>query len=162
LLRRTRLLLSQCDDNPPPLHEGIEQGHISLALLVIEQVASLGRPNGVLEKRNEQGETVLLVGARCKAWEVVEMIAKKRSDLVTDKDMDGNNVLHILASVNEDAGAQTIEKLFAIIPQSTQISLLSEQNKAGETAAESAQRQGNTRCSELLTRTVSLKSEEEA
>ncbi|CAF1188012.1 unnamed protein product [Adineta ricciae] len=40
LFRRTRVLLSKCEDSPPPLHVAIERGHISLALTIIEQVAN--------------------------------------------------------------------------------------------------------------------------
>ncbi|UJR25791.1 hypothetical protein I4U23_007141 [Adineta vaga] len=151
LFRRTRVLLSTCDENPPPLHDAIEHGYIPLVSTIIQQVANMREPNNLLEKRNGNGETVLLVGARCNEWQVIELIVKEREDVIEAKDNDGNNMLHLLANVKEDAGAEAIESILAILSEKLKNNLLKQENKMNETPAQSAQLHGNTRCFELLT-----------
>ncbi|CAF1138346.1 unnamed protein product [Adineta ricciae] len=152
LFRRTRVLLSKCVDSPPPLHVAIERGHISLALTIIEQVASMREENDILERRNESGENVLLVGGRCNAWKVIEMLVKMRKDVIERVDNDGNNLLHKVGSVKDDAGAETIKNLFNIMSEEVKTNLLMQMNKNGETPARTAELHENTCCFELLSR----------
>ncbi|CAF1188029.1 unnamed protein product [Adineta ricciae] len=152
LFRRTRVLLSKCEDSPPPLHVAIERGHISLALTIIEQVASMREENNILERRNESGENVLLVGGRCNAWKVIEMLVKMRKDVIERVDNDGNNLLHKIGSVKDDAGAETIKNLFNIMSEEVKTNLLMQMNKNGETPARTAELHENTFCFELLSR----------
>ncbi|UJR25794.1 hypothetical protein I4U23_007144 [Adineta vaga] len=152
LFRRTRVLLSTCDENPPPLHDAIEHGYIPLVSTIIQQVANMREPNNLLEKRNENGETVLLVGARCNEWKVIELIVKEREDVIEAKDNDGNNMLHLLANVKEDAGAETLKNLLEILPIDVKMRLLKEENKKSQVAKDIAQSHENTQCLSLLSK----------
>ncbi|CAF5164192.1 unnamed protein product, partial [Rotaria sp. Silwood1] len=81
LFRRTRILLSKCNESPPPLHDAIQRGHIQIALSLIEQVLDMNPSQGLLEKENENGETPLLIAAKCNQWKLIEPILKNRCDL---------------------------------------------------------------------------------
>ncbi|CAF4091209.1 unnamed protein product, partial [Rotaria sp. Silwood2] len=109
LFRRTRILLSQCDENPPLLNDAIQRGHTQIALALIEQVLDMSSSQGLLEKENENGETPLLIAAKCNQWKLIEPIIKNRSDLVKHKDKNGNNLLHLLANLHDDEGAEVIK-----------------------------------------------------
>jgi ankyrin repeat protein len=150
LFRRTRVLLSKFDENTSPLSDAIERGHIQLALPLIEQVIDMPSPNRLLEKGNANGETPLLIAAKLNHGKIIETILKKRSDLVEQKDKDGNNMFHLLASLSEDKGAERIENILTILPNESKINLLKEKNTKNETPIDIAQSHGNTQCIDLL------------
>lgn len=150
LFRRTRVLLSKFDENTSPLSDAIERGHIQLALPLIEQVIDMPSPNRLLEKGNANGETPLLIAAKLNHGKIIETILKKRSDLVEQKDKDGNNMFHLLANLSEDKGAKTIENILIILPNESKINLLKEKNTKNETPIDIAQSHGNTQCIDLL------------
>jgi ankyrin repeat protein len=150
LFRRTRVLLSKFDENTSPLSDAIERGHIQLALPLIEQVIDMPSPNRLLEKGNANGETPLLIAAKLNHGKLIETILKKRSDLVEQKDKDGNNIFHLLANLSEDKGAETIENILTILPNESKINLLKEKNTKNETPIDIAQSHGNTQCIDLL------------
>ena len=150
LFRRTRVLLSRFDDNSSPLTDAIEHGHVQLALPLIEQVIDMPSPNRLLEKGNENGETPLLIAAKLNHGKIIETILKKRSDLVEQKDKDGNNMFHFLANLREDKGTETIENILTILPNESKIKLFKETNKINQTPLDIAQSHGNTLCVKFL------------
>ncbi|CAF2313016.1 unnamed protein product [Rotaria sp. Silwood2] len=150
LFRRTRMLLSQCDENPPLLNDAIQRGHTQIALALIEQVLDMSSSQGLLEKENENGETPLLIAAKCNQWKLIEPIIKNRSDLVKHKDKNGNNLLHLLANLHDDEGAEVIKNIFKILPNDTKEMLLVGKNKLCQTPIEIAQSHGNTHCIDIL------------
>jgi ankyrin repeat protein len=106
--------------------------------------------NRLLENENENGETPLLVAVKLNEWKLIEAILKSRSDLARKKDKNGNNLFHLLANLSEDKGVETIEKVFAILPNEVKMNLLKEQNKSQQKPMDIAQSQNNTSCLELL------------
>ncbi|CAF4529923.1 unnamed protein product [Rotaria sp. Silwood1] len=150
LFRRTRMLLSTCDENPPPLHDAIQRGHIQIALSLIEQVFDMNPSQGLLEKENENGETPLLIAAKCNQWKLIEPILQNRCDLATQKDKDGNNLLHLLANSNEDESAEIIKNVLRILPNDTKECLLIGKNKLSQTPIEIAQSHDNNQCVDFL------------
>ncbi|CAF3953028.1 unnamed protein product, partial [Rotaria sordida] len=150
LFRRTRILLSKCDENSLPLNDAIQRGHIEIALSLIEQVLDMNSSQGLLEKGNENGETPLLIAAKCNQWKLIEVILKNRSDLVEQKDKNDNNLLHLLANLNEDGGAENIKNIFKILSNDTKQILLIGKNKLSQTPLEIAQSHGNTQCIDML------------
>jgi ankyrin repeat protein len=143
-------LLSDCNENQPTLNDAIEHGHTNLALSLIEQIMDMPPSNGLLEKANENGETPLLVAAKCNQWKLIKPILEKRCELTKQKDKDENNLLHLLANMEEDKGAETIKSILAIISNEMKTELLQEENKTGQTPATVAQSHENTSCFELL------------
>ena len=156
LFRRTRVLLSKFDDNSSPLTDAIEHGHVQLALPLIEQVIDMPSPNRLLEKGNENGETPLLIAAKLNYGKIIETILKKRSDLVEQKDKDGNNMFHFLANLSENKGAETIEHILTILPNDLKTNLLKETNKINQTPLDIAQLHGNTQCIDLLKASIDI------
>jgi ankyrin repeat protein len=150
LFRRTRVLVSKFDENTSPLSDAIERGHVQLALPLIEQVIDMPSPNRLLEKGNANGETPLLIAAKLNHGKLIETILKKRSDLVEQKDKDGNNMFHLLANLSEDKGAETIENILTILPNESKINLLKEKNTKNETPIDIAQSHGNTKFIDLF------------
>ncbi|CAF2888304.1 unnamed protein product [Rotaria sp. Silwood2] len=150
LFRRTRILLSQCDENPPLLNDAIQRGHTQIALALIEQVLDMSSSQGLLEKENENGETPLLIAAKCNQWKLIEPIIKNRSDLVKHKDKNGNNLLHLLANLHDDEGAEVIKSIFKILPNEIKTNLLTEKNKNNQRPIDIAQSHGNPFSCELL------------
>jgi ankyrin repeat protein len=150
LFRRTRVLLSKFDENTSPLSDAIERGHIQLALPLIEQVIDMPSPNRLLEKGNANGETPLLIAAKLNHGKIIETILKKRSDLVEQKDKDGNNMFHLLANLREDKGANTIQHVFGMLSNDMKSHLIIEKNKINQTPLIIAQSHGNTLCVKFL------------
>ncbi|CAF3351755.1 unnamed protein product [Rotaria sp. Silwood1] len=150
LFRRTRILLSKCNESSPPLHDAIQRGHIQIALSLIEQVLDMNPSQGLLEKENENGETPLLIAAKCNQWKLIEPILKNRCDLAKQKDKDGNNLLHLLANSNEDESAEIIKNIFKILPDRIKTNLLKEKNKKNQRPLDIAQSHGDSSSSELL------------
>ncbi len=150
LFRKTGSLLSNYDGNSSPLHDAIQHGHTQLALTFIEQIIDMPSLNRLLENENENGETPLLVAVKLNEWKLIEAILKSRSDLARKKDKNGNNLFHLLANLSEDKGVETIEKVFAILPNEVKMNLLKEQNKSQQKPMDIAQSQNNTSCLELL------------
>jgi len=150
LFRAVGFLLSKYDGNSSPLHGAIENGHIEIALTVIKQTMDLPTSKNLLKKENENGETPLLIAAKFNQWKIIELILKTRSDLMQQKDKDGNNLLHFLANLSEDKGAETIENVLRILPQELKINLLKEENKQNQTPMDIAKSNGNTSSSKML------------
>ncbi|CAF1343268.1 unnamed protein product [Rotaria sordida] len=140
----------KCDENSLPLNDAIQRGHIEIALSLIEQVLDMNSSQGLLEKGNENGETPLLIAAKCNQWKLIEVILKNRSDLVEQKDKNDNNLLHLLANLNEDGGAENIKNIFKILSNDTKQILLIGKNKLSQTPLEIAQSHGNTQCIDML------------
>ncbi|CAF3425601.1 unnamed protein product, partial [Rotaria sp. Silwood2] len=81
---------------------------------------------------------------------LIEPIIKNRSDLVKHKDKNGNNLLHLLANLHDDEGAEVIKNIFKILPNDTKEMLLVGKNKLCQTPIEIAQSHGNTHCIDIL------------
>ncbi|CAF4036526.1 unnamed protein product [Rotaria sp. Silwood1] len=150
LFHQTRCLLSKCDENPLSLNDAIQRGHIQLALSLIEQVFYMQALKDLLEKENENDATQLLIAAKCNQSTLIELILKYRSDLVEQKDKNGNNLLHLLANLNEDKGAEIIKNVFKILPEPTKTMLLLEKNQSSEIPVDIAQWHSNNLCFDLL------------
>jgi ankyrin repeat protein len=103
-----------------------------------------------LRKENENGETPLLIAAKFNQWKIIELILKTRSDLMQQKDKDGNNLFHFLANLSEDKGAETIENVLRILPPELKINLLKEENKQNQTPMDIAKSNGNISSSKML------------
>ncbi len=148
LFRRTRVLLSKYTEDPSPLHDAIQHGHIELALALIEQTIDMPSPNRLLENENENGETPLLIAVKLNQWKLIVSILKNRSDFVEQKDKDGNNLFHLLANLNED--------ISKILPTDIKNLLKEEKNQKNQTPMDIAQSHGNTQCMNLLTLTIDV------
>jgi len=98
LFRRTRILLLQKTINPTVLHESIENGHGRLVFIFIEQIIDIPSANRLLEARNMNGETVLLVAGRFCEWRIVEFILKKRPNYISQMNKQGQTIVTILAN----------------------------------------------------------------
>ncbi|CAF1104309.1 unnamed protein product [Rotaria sp. Silwood1] len=153
LFRRTRLLLAKCDQNPPPLDDAIQHGHIDLALKLIEQVVDMSTSPGLLERKNDDGETPLLLAAKLNQWVLIEAILKKRLDLAENTDKNDNNILHLLANISENKANETIKNVLLLLSNDIKTNLLKKKNKDNRTPIEIAQSQNNTYCSDLFKKT---------
>ncbi|CAF4709860.1 unnamed protein product [Rotaria sp. Silwood1] len=153
LFRRTRLLLAKCDQNPPPLDDAIQRGHIDLALKLIEQVVDMSTSPGLLERKNDDGETPLLLAAKLNQWVLIEAILKKRLDLAENTDKNDNNILHLLANISENKANETIKNVLLLLSNDIKTNLLKKKNKDNRTPIEIAQSQNNTYCSDLFKKT---------
>lgn len=153
LFRRTRLLLSQCDPKSPPLHDAIQRGHVDLARALIEQVYDMPTADGLLEKQNEDGQTVLLMAAKFSRWNIVEMLLQNRTDLVQHIDKQENNFLHLLA---ENGSNEMIKQSLALMSDQVRQQLLSGKNRANQRPVDIAQSHGNSQCVDLLKCPVDL------
>lgn len=143
LFRQTRMLLKRSDRNPPPLNEAIQRGHTTLALSLIQQVLDMPSSDGILEEEDGNGETPLLIAAKLNHWELLEPILKNRLDLIEQKDKDGNNFLHLLASVNEKKRLETIQNVMEILPTASKIMLFKAKDKRSQMFLNIAQRHEN-------------------
>jgi len=150
LFRRTRLLLARCEENPPPLHDAIQYGHIDLVLKLIEQVSDMSPSNSLLEQENNDGETPLLLSAKFNHWILIEAILKKRIDLSKKTDKFGNNMFHLLANVSEDKSYETIKNVLELLPNDIKTNLLKQKNKANQIPTEIAHIKNNIYCINLL------------
>ena len=143
LFRRTRLLLAKYDRNPPPLDDAIRCGHLDLALKLIEQVAEMPVSHGLLEKRNNDGETPLLLAAKLNQWILIEAVLKKRLDLAENLDKYDNNILHLLANVSENKANKTIKHVLSLLPNELRTKLIEKKNKGNQTPIDIAQAKHN-------------------
>ncbi|CAF4117448.1 unnamed protein product, partial [Rotaria magnacalcarata] len=150
LFRQVRALLTRCDESPPPLNEAIQRGHTQLALSLIEQVLDMSPSQGVLEKQNENGETPLLIAAKLNQWKLMEPILRNRLDLVQQKDKAGNNILHLLAEIEEDEGAATIQNVFKILPNEITTKMLEQRNTDNQIPLQIAESHRNSSSCKLL------------
>lgn len=150
LLRRTRVLLAKYTVQPSPLHEAIENGHRQLALSLIEQIIDIPSPNRLLEDCDEHGQTPVLIAAKLNEKDILELILKQRSDLISQKDHQGNNLFHFLADFKDDQAAETIKTILTIFPNDVRL-LLKEENQNHQTPMMIAQSNGNEISLELLT-----------
>jgi ankyrin repeat protein len=150
LFRRTRLLLSKCDDNPPPLDDAIQRGHIDLALRLIEQVVDMPVSNGLLQRENNDGETPLLLAAKLNHWNLIEIILKKRLDLTEQIDKYGNNMLHLLANISDHKADETIKNVLRLLSNDIITNLLNKKNKNNKTPIEIAQTKINNQSADLF------------
>jgi len=150
LFRRTRLLLAKCDENPPPLDDAIRNGHIDLALKLIEQLGDMSSSNSLLERENNDGETPLLISAKLNQWILIEAILKKRLDLSEKTDKYDNNILHLLANISDDKANETMKNVLGLLSNDIKIKLLKTKNKDNKIPIEIAQIKNNTHCVDLL------------
>ncbi len=150
LFHTVGFLLSKYEGSSSPLHDAIQNGHIKIALVVIDQTMDLPPSKNLLIKENEDGETPLLLAAKFNQWKIIELILKNRPELGKQKDKSGNNLFHFLAKLSEDGGAKTIEDVFQILPEELKIDLLREENKQNQTPMNIAQSNGSNFCSKLL------------
>ncbi|CAF2994283.1 unnamed protein product [Rotaria socialis] len=150
LFRQVRALLTRCDENPPPLHDAIQRGHTQLALSLIEQVLDMSPSQGILEKQNENGETPLLIAAKLNQWKLMEPILRNRLDLVQQKDKAENNLFHLLAEINDDEGAATIQNVINILPNEITTKMLKQRNKDKQIPLQIAESRGNSSSCKLL------------
>ncbi|CAF4651108.1 unnamed protein product [Rotaria socialis] len=151
LFRRTRLLLVKYDQNPPPLDDAIRNGHFDIALKLIEQVVDMSSTSpGLLERKNNDGETPLLLAAKLNQWILIEVIIKKRLDLTENTDENDNNILHLLANIPENKACETIKNVLQLLSDNLRVNLLKQKNKDNQTPIEIAQSKNNTHCADLL------------
>lgn len=150
LLRRTRVLLAKYTTQPSPLHEAIENGHRQLAQALIEQIVDIPSPNRLLEDQDEHGQTPMLIAAKLNEKDLLELILKHRSDLIEQKDHQGNNLLHLLTLCQDDQAAETIETVLKMFPKDVRL-LLKDENHKHQTPLIIAQSNGNVKSMELLT-----------
>jgi len=154
LFRRTRVLLSDCNENQPPLNDAIEHGHTHLALSLIEQIMDMPPSNGLLEKANENGETPLLVAAKCNEWKLIKPILEKRCELTKQKDKDENNLLHLLASVQQNKAKETIETVLLLLDDRMIEFLISGLNQTQQIPEQVAEQNGNFEYIDLFNRKI--------
>ncbi|CAF3920202.1 unnamed protein product [Rotaria sordida] len=153
LFRRTRLLIAKCDQNPPPLDDAIRHGHVNLALKLIEQVVDMSISPGLLERKNNDDETPLLLAAKLNQWILIEAILKKRLDLTENTDKNDNNILHLLANISENEANETIKNVLLLLPNNIKTNLLKKKNKDSQTPIQIAQSKNNTHCGDLFKET---------
>lgn len=141
----TRLYSSiQSDDKYLLLDNAIRQGQIDVVLKLIEE------PNSFLERENNQGETPLLLAAKLNQNRLIKTILEKRPELARQIDQQGNNILHLLASVSGDKAKMTIENILTGLDSKTRKYLITKLNNDKQTPKQVAKNYGNIQCIELL------------
>ncbi|CAF0998513.1 unnamed protein product, partial [Didymodactylos carnosus] len=92
LIHRTRKLVNIYPDNL--LHCAIENGHTLLAQQVAKEVATL--PNSIIERKNDRGETAILLAAKENRIDVLKTLLSIRIDLINALDNENDNIFHLL------------------------------------------------------------------
>jgi ankyrin repeat protein len=129
------------------LHDAIEHGHVELAQTLIEQALDMSLAQGLLNQENQHGQTPFLLAAKHNQWSIMEIILRKRSDLIEHRDKNKNNFIHLLADCQH---LQTIEKILLLLPNRLKQQLLTEKNQANQRPVDIAQSHCNTQCTHLL------------
>ena len=151
LFRRTRLLISKCDQSPPPLDDAIRNGYIDLALRLIEQTTEMSSgPNNLLERTNADGQTPLLLAAKLNHWVLMKPILEKRLDLLEKVDNSGNNIFHLLADVSEDKAVDTIKHVLGLVPHYLKVKLFHQKNQEKQTPKGIAQAKNHSHYVDLF------------
>ena len=151
LFRRTRSLLLQTDDASPPLHDAIQSGHMNLVEKLFEQTFDMPKGEGLLDQKNSQGQTPLLISAQYNHWILIELILRQREDLAKQIDNKKNNFLHLLA---EHQHVETIRLSLAILSKNLQEKLLNEKNQFDQRPVDIARVHELTEVVDLLTCTL--------
>jgi ankyrin repeat protein len=134
----------ESDDIFSLLDNAIRQGQIDVALELIEET------NSFLEQENNQGETPLLLAAKLNQNILIKIILEKRPELVRQIDQQGNNLLHLLASVSGDKAKMTIENILMGLDSKTREYLITKLNNDKQTPKQVAKNYGNIQCIDLL------------
>ncbi|CAF1578302.1 unnamed protein product [Adineta ricciae] len=151
LFRRTRLLISKCDQSPPPLDDAIRNGYVDLALRLVEQTTEMSSgPNNLLERTNADGQIPLLLAAKLNHWILMKPIVEKRLDLLEKVDNSGNNIFHLLADVSEDKAVDTIKYVLELIPHNLKVKLFNQKNQEKQTPKDIAQAKNHSHYVDLF------------
>jgi len=134
----------QSGDKFPFLYNAIQQGDIDGALKLIEET------NSLLEQENNQGETPLLLAAKLNLNKLIQTILEKRPELVNRTDKQGNNLLHLLASVPGDKAKTTIENVLTRLDNTTKERLIRNLNNNQQTPKQVANNHRNMQYIDLL------------
>ncbi|CAF0791042.1 unnamed protein product [Didymodactylos carnosus] len=118
LFKCARVLIFKREENL--LEKAILNGHIMLAKQLIKVT-----PVDILKRKNECGETVLLVAGKLNNKDLIASLLEKHLDLVNDIDNKNNNLFHILAAVDDDKAYNTIEFVFNSLKQQESINVTS-------------------------------------
>lgn len=150
LFRRTRALITKGLEGTLLLHGAVENGQTETIVSLIEQIIDLPTSNILFEEMNEYGETPLLVAAKINQGQIIECILKKQSEYAKQKDKNENNLLHLLASLKDNEGVDTIEKVLLILSDDLAIHLLKDKNDDDKTPLNIAQFNGNKKIENLF------------
>ncbi|CAF0922379.1 unnamed protein product [Didymodactylos carnosus] len=108
LFRCTRLLIHRHEEIL--LEKAIQNGHLTLAKQLIKVLQI-----DTLKRRNERGETALLLAAKLNRKDLIELLLNRHIDLVYDIDYRRNNIFHLL-TINIDS-TDAIEFIFDYLKQ---------------------------------------------
>jgi ankyrin repeat protein len=132
------------------LENAIEQGNIDLAIKLTKKTKNF------LERRNDQGETPLLLAAKFNQNRLIIAILKKQPELAQQVDQQGNNLLHLLANVQENQAKKTIENVLTLLDKNMKEWLISGLNRRQQTPEQIARKNDNMEYIDLLNRQINF------
>jgi len=132
------------------LENAIEQGNIDLAIKLTKQTKNF------LERRNDQGETPLLLAAKFNQNRLIIAILKKQPELAQQVDQQGNNLLHLLTNVQENQAKKTIENVLTLLDKKMKEWLISGLNRRQQTPEQIARKNDNMEYIDLLNRQINF------
>jgi ankyrin repeat protein len=141
------------EDQFMTLENAIQEGNIELAINLIKQ------SNSYLERRNDQGQTPLLLAARFNQARLIRAILKKRPELAKQVDRQKNNLLHLLAKVSEDSATEATNNIFMILDNKMKELLISGLDEDKQTPEQIAAIHGNRQFIDLLKRQMEWEEE---
>ncbi len=141
---------NKIDDQFLLLQNAIQQGDIDLAIKIIKQT------NEYLERKNDQGETPLLIAAKFNQNRLIIAILKKKSELAKQVDKQGNNLLHLLANVREGQAKNTIGNVLTLLDDKMREYLTLSLNRHKQTPVQVAQKYGNLEYIRLLNHKIDI------
>jgi ankyrin repeat protein len=139
---------NKTEDQFSLLENAIQQGNIDLAVKLIKQTQNY------LERENDQGQTPLLLAGKFNQNRLIIAILKKRPELARHVDERGNNLLHLLASVQENKARETIETILMLLDNKMIKFLISGLNRRQQTPEQIAKKNGNLQYIDLWNRKV--------
>jgi ankyrin repeat protein len=132
------------------LENAIQQGDIDLAIKLIKQT------NSYLERRNDQGETPLLMAAKFNQNKLIVAILKKQPEFARQVDKQGNNLLHLLANISENKARTSIDNVFMLLNDQLKVQLMLERNQFEQTPDQIARNQRNMEYVDLFNHQVNF------
>jgi len=143
-----RITTNQTEDQFSLLENAIQQGNIDLAVKLIKQTQNY------LGRENDQGQTPLLLAAKFNQSRLIMAILKKQPEFAKHVDKRGNNLLHLLASVQENKAKETIETVLLLLDDRMIEFLISGLNRSQQIPAQVAEKNGNFEYIDLFNRKV--------
>ena len=118
-----------------------------LSKVLVEQTLDMPNNYGLLNQKDAEGQTPLLVAAKFNRWPIIKIILENRLDLSKHIDKKMNNIFHILAA---NSNAETIKNCIEILPDTVKTGLLTAKNQDDQQPVDIADSLDNHECRDLL------------